>query len=181
MNKTVNINISGLIFSIEEAAYDQLKSYLEKLKHHLKNVESGDEIYADIEIRIAELFQEKLTDHKQVVELTDLESVIAQIGLPEDYIDSDESFKDADDAEFVESEDVDDDGNIQSNTKKRFYRDTQHAWLGGVCAGIAAYLNISVVLVRIAMIILMANFGSGFIIYLILWFVIHMVYLKWYL
>jgi phage shock protein PspC (stress-responsive transcriptional regulator) len=171
MNKTVNINISGLIFNIEEAAYDQLKAYLEKLKHHLKNVESGDEIYADIEIRIAELFQEKLTEFKQVIDLLDLESVIAQIGLPEDYIDSDDAYTD-DEAEFVESEDVDDDGNSEANTKKRFYRDTQHAWLGGVCAGIAVYLNISVVLVRIAMIILLANFGSGFIIYLILWFVI---------
>lgn len=167
MNKTVNINLSGLIFSIEEHAYDTLKQYLEKLKLHLEKVESGDEIYGDIELRIAELFQEKLSDSKQVIDGADVDAVIAQIGLPEEYLDIDEN-DNSEDAEYVEAEEIPN----QEDVKKRFFRDGENSWIGGVCAGIAVYFNIPISLVRVLMVILCANFGVGIIIYFILWFVI---------
>ena len=60
MNKTVSVNISGFIFNIEESAYDALQGYLDALRRQFKQEEGGDEIVADIEARIAELFQERM-------------------------------------------------------------------------------------------------------------------------
>lgn len=171
MNKTVNINLSGLIFSIEENAYNKLREYLDKLKLHLENVESGDEIYNDIESRIAELFQEKLSDTKQVIDMADLDAIITQIGSPEEYLDiEEEDNPDStnEDPEYVEAEEIPN----EENVKKRFFRDGENAWIGGVCAGIAVYFNIPISLVRVLMVILCANFGVGVIMYFILWFVI---------
>ena len=51
MNQTVTINISGIVFHIEVGAYDQLKSYLNKIKSYFKNSEECDEIMTDIEAR----------------------------------------------------------------------------------------------------------------------------------
>ena len=60
MNKTVNVNLAGIVFHIDENAFETLNNYLNALKNHFKNEEGGDEILKDIEGRIAELFTELL-------------------------------------------------------------------------------------------------------------------------
>ena len=35
MNKTVTVNIGGIVFHIEENAYDMLGSYLQAIRNHL--------------------------------------------------------------------------------------------------------------------------------------------------
>ena len=65
MNKTVNINLAGMVFHINEDAFEILNNYLNTLKNHFKNEESRDEILKDIEGRIAELFTERLIKKKQ--------------------------------------------------------------------------------------------------------------------
>ena len=64
MNKTISVNISGFVFNIEEQAYEQLKVYLDKIRLNFSNEEERDEIMDDIELRIAELFQEKINHNK---------------------------------------------------------------------------------------------------------------------
>ncbi|HOZ87667.1 MAG TPA: hypothetical protein PL029_07915, partial [Bacteroidia bacterium] len=71
MNKTVTINISGIIFHIEEDAYDSLSKYLATIKGYFSNTDGGNEILADIEARIAELLQEKINTSKQVILMMD--------------------------------------------------------------------------------------------------------------
>ena len=44
MNKTVTINISGIIFHIEEDAYERLQSYLTSLRSRFSAEEGRDEI-----------------------------------------------------------------------------------------------------------------------------------------
>jgi len=56
MKKTITINISGLVFNIEEDAYTSLKSYLENIGNKFNNLGERQEIIEDIEGRIAELF-----------------------------------------------------------------------------------------------------------------------------
>jgi hypothetical protein len=90
MKKTISCNISGLIFNIEEPAYNRLSAYLDSLKSQLSHTEGKDEIYADIELRIAELFTEKLGATRQVVTEEDVNEVIDVLGKPEDYIDEEE-------------------------------------------------------------------------------------------
>jgi len=34
MNKTININLAGIVFHIDEEAFDKLQSYLDAVKNH---------------------------------------------------------------------------------------------------------------------------------------------------
>src|SRR5688572_29560643 len=85
MNKTVTINISGILFHIEEDAYDNLGRYLSAIRSYFSLTEGGSDIMSDIEARIAELLQEKISPSKQVLVLEDVEYVKSVMGKPEDF------------------------------------------------------------------------------------------------
>ena len=59
MKKIININLSGRVIPIEDAAYEQLQAYIESLRRYFAHEESRDEIINDIESRIAELMRSK--------------------------------------------------------------------------------------------------------------------------
>lgn len=167
MKKTISINIKGLNFIIEEDAYQQLQEYLEHLKLTLQNQEGSDEIIEDIELRIAELFSEKLNESKAVVELSDVEEILALLGRPEDYID-------AEDDENKQNQRSSDDFESSRYEKadKRLYRDTENASVGGVCGGLANYLNIDRVIIRAIFVLMVLFAGFGVSLYIILWIII---------
>ena len=85
MNKTVTINISGIIFHIEEDAYDSLSKYLITIKGYFSKTDGGNEIMSDIEARIAELLQQKINASKQVVLMMDVDHVKSIMGKPEEF------------------------------------------------------------------------------------------------
>src|ERR1039457_90736 len=85
MNRTVTMNLSGIIFHIEEDAYDKLNNYISTIKGYFKYSEGCDEIMNDIESRITEMLQGKVSTTKQAVLMTDVESVITIMGKPEDF------------------------------------------------------------------------------------------------
>src|SRR5688572_12126156 len=85
MNKTLTINISGIIFHVEEDAYEKLSRYLATIKSYFSHTEGGTEIMSDIEARIAELLQEKLNPGKQVILLPDVDYALNTMGRPEDF------------------------------------------------------------------------------------------------
>ena len=89
MKKTLTVNLGGTVYHIDEDAYRLLDNYLLNLTHFFRKQEGADEIVDDIEMRISELFTEKLAGLKQVITLTDVEEVIARMGKPEDFDDSD--------------------------------------------------------------------------------------------
>lgn len=156
MNKTVNINLAGVFFHIDEDAYAKLQHYLEAIKRSLTNTQGQDEIIRDIEARIAELFSEKIQNERQVIGTREVEEVIAVMGQPEDYMLDEEIF---------------DDEPVYTRSKgKRLYRDTEHSVLGGVSSGLGHYLGIDPLWLRIAWILLTFFSGGGFIlIYIALW------------
>ena len=160
MKKTLTINISGIIFHIDEDAYDRLNLYLDTLKRHFTKTHGKDEIISDIEGRIAELLQERITDAKQVININDVEEVISLMGDPGQF-DSEES--DAGDAQQTSGPGFDPRG------PKRLYRDPDRKVVGGVAAGLAAYLNVDVMWVRLAFIIFTVIWLSGALVYIILW------------
>ena len=86
MNKTVNINLAGVFFHIDEDAYAKLQRYLSAIKRSFAGVTGEDEIIADIEARISELFSDRLKDDRQVIGMTELDEVITIMGQPEDYM-----------------------------------------------------------------------------------------------
>ncbi|OFX18113.1 MAG: hypothetical protein A2033_03575 [Bacteroidetes bacterium GWA2_31_9] len=163
MKKTISINLSGFIFTIDEDAYSILSQYLTLLKNHFEKEEEGHEIVSDIESRIAELFKERITDSKQVITIEDINEIIAMLGTPEMIIDEDKS-----EPEQKTEEKQQEKNNEKDNRK--FFRDIDDRVLGGVCSGLGAYFGIDTVIIRILMILLF--FGFGPVLYIILWVVI---------
>ena len=80
MKKTLTVNLGGTVFHIDEDAYRLLDNYLCNLKLHFRRQAGADEIVNDIELRISELFSEKLTAGSQVITITDAEEVINRMG-----------------------------------------------------------------------------------------------------
>ena len=156
MKITVSINLGGYSFNIDEDAYAELKRYLRNLELHFAEEQSASEILSDIETRMAELFRTKLTNYKQVINIEDVNQVISVLGTPEDISDS----------EGPTARDK-----FSSPGYHRMYRDTDHRAIGGVCAGISAYWNIELWLVRLIFFVL-AMMGIGILIYLILYIVL---------
>jgi phage shock protein PspC (stress-responsive transcriptional regulator) len=156
MKITVSINLGGYSFNIDEDAYAGLKRYLRSLELHFAGEESSSEILSDIETRMAELFRTKLTNYKQVINIEDVTQVISVLGTPEDISDN----------EGPTARDK-----FSSPGYHRMYRDTEHRVIGGVCAGISAYWNIELWLVRLIFFVL-AMMGVGILIYLILYIVL---------
>ena len=80
MKKNISINISGIIFHIEEDGYKRLKEYLESINKYFSTFDGSSEIIADIESRIAEIFLTKLNEDKQVINVEDVGSLITTMG-----------------------------------------------------------------------------------------------------
>src|ERR1700757_3290127 len=129
MNKTLTINLAGLVFNIEENAYQLLKDYLAAIKNQFKNEEGADEIVADIEARLAELLKAKTHAGKQVLVNTDVNDAINIMGQPEDMAETTSADENKDEHHSHQS--------YYSNKRRRVFRDPDSKILGGVCSGIA--------------------------------------------
>lgn len=162
MNKTLNINLGGTFFHIDEDAFGKLSRYLEAIKRSFKDPNGQDEIIKDIEYRIAELFSEKLKSPTQVVTLKELDEVIAVMGQPEDYIIDEEIF-----------EETDSNASKKQHSYKQLFRDVDNKFIAGVSSGLAHYLNIDAFWIRLAW-ILLTIFSSGIFIfvYIIFWILV---------
>ncbi len=163
MKKTLTVNFSGTVFHIDEDAYYLLENYLDNLKSYFSKLEDGSEIVCDIESRISELFNDKISTGQQVITIADAEQVIRQMGKPEE-------FEVSHDDESDQSHTTDSSSN---NLSKRLYRNPDDKMLGGVFGGIAAYLGWDVTLVRIlAILLLFLGYGTLVPIYIICWILI---------
>jgi len=161
MNKTVNINLAGMVFHINEDAFEILNNYLNTLKNHFKNEEGGDEILKDIERRIAELFTGRL-DKKEAISLADINEVITIMGDPSQYDDEIEQEKPQ------EQQHKEDD--LRKGKRRKVYRDEEGRMIGGVCSGMANYFDISVFWSRIIFIGMLFLIGPGApFLYLMFW------------
>ncbi|ELY2017874.1 PspC domain-containing protein [Flavobacterium psychrophilum] len=157
MNKTVNMNLGGFFFHIDEDAYQKLNRYFDAIKKSLSS-DGREEIMNDIESRVSELFSEKLTGAKQVISLKEVDDVIAVMGQPEDYKIEDEAPRQPN-------------YNYASSGSRKLYRDKENGIIGGVLAGLGYYFGIDKVWLRLIMLVLLLSFGTGFLLYIILWIV----------
>ena len=118
MKEVKKCSISGVAFTMDTDAYQELEAYLESLKKTYKETPDGAEIVADIEARIAELIL-SAQDSTRVVEKPLILNIIRQMGTAEDI-----------------SEEEPGRSPEEPRIPRRLYRDTENAKLGGVCAGI---------------------------------------------
>ncbi|MBQ7254159.1 MAG: PspC domain-containing protein [Bacteroidales bacterium] len=151
MKKTVQVNIGGCAFNINEESYSLIEEYLGGLKRFYNDTLDGKEIVEDIEERMAELLLERCGTGN-VVSVADARHVIGILGTP---------------AAFAEESHADS-AKPQEKPKKRLYRNPEGRIIGGVCNGLATYWNWDVTLIRlIAAILFLASFSSEHIVLII--------------
>jgi phage shock protein PspC (stress-responsive transcriptional regulator) len=166
MKQVININFQGRVVPIEVTAFDLLKNYTESLNRHFANEEGKEEIINDIESRIGELFQEKITKGATCITDDDVNAIIKNMGRPEEFEAMDDNQAQSSASSYAGQEQSA--GNSQMAGNKRLFRDENDKVLGGVCSGLANYFNIDVVIVRIVFVILLFS-GIGFLTYIIMW------------
>ena len=169
MKKTLTVNLGGTVYHIDDDAYRLLDDYLANLKHFFRKQEGAEEIVNDIEIRIAELFAEKVSAGKQVITIADVEEIIARVGKPEDFGVSDDESEPHKKEQTASSGQ----GYTRTTTARRLFRDPDNKLLGGVASGLAAYFDWDITLVRILMIVLLfVPYCPMIILYIIGWIII---------
>ena len=156
MKKVINVGIGGRSFVIDEDAYQQLEKYLEKFRDKIGMGVQTKDVMEDLEQRISELFAESLKSEQEVVNLSLVSKVISQLGMP-DGSPADDDFNSFE--------------TVNKVVTKRLYRDPDSRVIGGVCSGLAYYLNVDVVLVRVLFCIAFMLGGVGFWGYIIFWIV----------
>nr|WP_298790651.1 PspC domain-containing protein [uncultured Allomuricauda sp.] len=162
MNKTVNINLANTLFHIDDIAFNKLKRYLESLKRSFAGTPGSDEIIADIEARIAELFLEKMENERQVITEKEVDEVINVMGQPEDYMVDEDIFEDEPRTTQTRT----------TRRSKKLYRDMDHKYIGGVSAGLEHYLGLDALWIRLIFILLAVFTGFGLIAYILLWILV---------
>ncbi len=166
MNKVIHINLGGMPFAIDEDAYEALRDYLAAIHDHFRHSEGYEEITADIESRLAELFRESM-GARQIVSLKDVENVIRIMGTPEVFDSGSES------AQAAPSGKTGTDEACKWRTGRRLFRDPDDQVLGGVCSGLAAYLGIEdPIWIRLAFVVFTLSGGFGIPLYIILWIIV---------
>ena len=165
MKKTVNINLAGTFFHIDEDAFAKLSRYLEAVKKSISDPVGGDEIIQDIEARIAELFSERLEINTQVISTRELDAIIKIMGQPEDYI-MDEDAAQTNSATGNQTRG-------ETTINKQLFRDSDNKFIAGVCSGLGHYLGLEVIWVRLFWIFLsFVTTGFGVIAYLLFWILV---------
>ena len=159
MKKTFSVNLGNRVFNIDDDAYMKLKAYLDRIESYFSDEKEREDIINDIELRISELFSERMGLNKQVITLQDVEEVIVIMGDPKEISGAEEQSHES--RGYSE----------RRSGPRRMYRDPDDRMIGGVCSGLGAYLGIDPVIVRI-LFILFLIFGIGFLVYIILWIVV---------
>lgn len=169
MKKNISINISGIIFHIEEDGYDTLKKYLDSISRYFSSFEDSAEILADIETRIAEILLSKLNEGKQVITLADVTALMTTMGSVSD-------FKAAEEHEprstYQEQPKSDEPPLAEPERPKTLHRDIKRKILGGVCAGLGHHFNIDPVWIRLLFFFLTAAYGITLIVYIVMWIIV---------
>ena len=157
MKRTLSINIAGVLFNIDSDAYNTLNLYLHEIKQRFTSLREANEIIADIESRIAEIFIERDNEEKQTININDVNYAINIIGQPQKFGDK----------------------NMNNNKKfrytynsgqiKRLYRDPDNRIISGTCSGLGYYLGIDPIIIRILFVFSVIFLGTGTLIYILLW------------
>jgi len=158
MKKTISAAVGGINFIIDEDAYQKLSSYLDRFREGLDQAGSS-EVMDELEMRIADLFKEKLSG-KEVVDSRIVDSVISQLGLP-----GGGSYEDSPKADTTSSTN-------KSRDRKRLFRDKDDKMIAGVCSGLGYYFDVDPTILRIGFVLALLCGSAGFWIYVLLMFIV---------
>ena len=165
MQKVVSISLNGIAYQLEEPGYNQLRDYLERAEARLKDSPDRAEIMGDLEQAIGEKCARALGPHKTVVSGAEINQIIQEMGP----------------VESAEDKPAGTDGGPDTTAspgpgfppRKRLFKIREGEMFGGVCNGIAAYINVDVTWVRIAMVLLtLFTSGAVILVYMALMFIV---------
>jgi phage shock protein PspC (stress-responsive transcriptional regulator) len=182
MKKNISINISGIIFHIEEDGYETLKKYLDSINKYFSTFEDSSEILADIESRIAEIFLSRLNEEKQVITFEDVNSLVATMGSVSDFKAAEEQDNTASESSSTSNQNTTENKTYSGSTtqepprtftpSKQLMRDQKRKILGGVCAGLGNYFNIDPLWIRLLFALLFFAYGITLFVYIIMWIIV---------
>jgi len=155
MKKTVNINLGGRPFIIDEDAYKTLDNYLSSIERHFSKSEGFEDILYDIEARIAELFEEN-DNTGQIITSKKIEEIKSTMGRPQDF----------------GAEEYSEPNNKSTHSNRRLFRDPEDKVIGGVASGLTAYYGMKDTLLIRLLFVLFGLFSIGLIVYVVLWIAI---------
>jgi phage shock protein PspC (stress-responsive transcriptional regulator) len=179
MKKILTVNLNRKVFHIEEDACLLLDRYLHDLRRRFGNEQGAEAKMNGFEARIEALLSEKTEKESAVVSFSDVESVIRQMGRPEDFGTDAPQGGEKDGRQSFASGEPQENG---STGRRKLYRDLSHKLIGGVCSGFEASFGWDATWVRVAAILL---FITGFfftnifympgwivVLYIVLWAVV---------
>jgi phage shock protein PspC (stress-responsive transcriptional regulator) len=177
MKKNISINISGIIFHIEEDGYDNLRKYLDSITRYFSSFEDSSEIMADIEGRIAEIFLSKLNEGKQVITAEDVTFLMTTMGSVSDFKAAEEQDAPQSKNTSASTGPATDDssagaGQRATSAPRPLMRDQRRKILGGVCTGLGNYFNIDPLWIRLLFAVVAFAYGLSVVIYLVLWIIL---------
>jgi phage shock protein PspC (stress-responsive transcriptional regulator) len=142
MKKTININLNGQLFTIEEDAYEQLQQYLSSINQYFSKYREGGEILKDIENRMAEKFFDALQrSETKVLTKNEVSALVATMGNVADF--------EADEANDTEELFVENSIDEVSEPSNKFYRIKDQKIIAGVAKGLAHKYDIDPFWVRL--------------------------------
>jgi phage shock protein PspC (stress-responsive transcriptional regulator) len=153
MNEVTQIHLGRQPFTISAEAHKALRDYLSAIRKQVDD----KEVVEEVELRMAELLAENGITGDKVVLMKDVDYLKEQLGDPKD---------------FKEDSDSTSDTGVSDQGQKRLFRDTDNAMLAGVAAGLANYLGVDVLLIRILFVIGVLTGGWGLLLYIALWLLV---------
>lgn len=163
MRKVILASLAGNAYQFEEAAHQRISSYLDDAGHALTGNPDRAEILSDLEQAIADKCDSFLGKHKNVVSDQEALQILREMGpVPGNGATRNDDVR----AEWArpsgDSADSAGDGApgaapfgaTSAFARRRLMRLPSEGMMGGVCAGIAAYLNLDVVWVRLAFVLI---------------------------
>src|SRR5688572_11927937 len=166
MQKVVNNSLNGIAYQLEEAGYNQLRSYLERAESRLKDSPDRTEVMNDLEQAIGEKCARVLGPHKTVVNEAEVAKIIEEMGPVESAEEK---------AAGATPEGAPEQASPYTGPqpRKRLFNIREGAMWAGVCNGIAAYINVDVTWVRIAFaLITIFSWGGMILVYIALAFIV---------
>ena len=169
MKKTISVTLNSLIFTLEEDAYNRLRTYLDEIREYFIRIDSkktATEIISDIEASIAEKFSAKLSAKKQVINLKDVERLIKIMGTVTDIASGESNGR-----EYADNDSYDKQKEKDNLKQKKLYRDLDDAVVAGVCSGLGRYFGVDAIIFRLIFALSIFFGGAGVVAYLVFWLV----------
>ena len=160
MKKVTTINLSGKAVTVEEGAYDLLRTYLDKAAARLADDPDKTEILSDLEQAVADKCALYIRPGKDVVLESEVQRIITEMGPVAGAAASDADKESAETDTFAAT------GRTEP---KRLFRLPEGQMIAGVCSGLAVYFNIDVTIVRVLFVLLaIMTSGAGAVLYLVM-------------